>query len=503
MNWSEEAADMQCFIGCKVRSMKSAKSAISAAKNVIFFPLTRSGREEDEAAFLPAALEIVETPPSPLGRAIGLTLVTLFSLALIWSAIGRVDVIAYAPGKVVPSGRIKLVQPLEIGVVRAIHIHDGQAVKEGDVLIELDPTVTAAEAQHIKSDLNAAELDAARLRAALSDADNPEAVFRPPNDAPQDLIAMQRRFLLSQTGEYRAKLASLDRQLSQKEAERETIVAAIDKLEADEPIIAQRVDIRKYLVDKQLSSKLNYLETLQQLIENQKDTAIQKSRLAEANAAVAAITATRAQAMAEFHRSLYTDLAEAERKAAGLRDDLAKAKARTRQQVLTAPVDGVVQQLAVHTIGGVVTPAQQLAVIVPIDASLEVAAQVSNRDIGFVHAGQSANIKVDTFNFTRYGVLHGRVLSVSQDAIANDVHQEKGKSTSDGAESTSSEPQGQELTYAARVSLDRSQLPVDGVLANLSAGMAVTVEVKTGSRRIISYLLSPILRYAHDSLHER
>jgi hemolysin D len=483
--------------------MKSAKTAIRAAKNVIFFPLTRTRREQDEVAFLPAALEIVERPPSPLGRAVGLTIVTLFSLALIWSVIGHVDVIAYAPGRVVPSGRTKLVQPLEAGVIRAIHIHDGEIVKAGDILIELDPTVTVAEAQHVKSDLIAAQLDVARLRAALSSNDNPESMFQPPNDAPPELIAMQRRFLVSQTSEFRAKLASLDRQLSQKEAERETIVAAIDKLEADEPIIAQRVDIRKYLVDKQLSSKLNYLETLQQLTENQKDTAIQKSRLVEANAAVAAITATRAQAVAEFHRTLYTDLAEAERKAMGLRDDLAKAKARTEQQVLTAPVDGVVQQLAVHTIGGVVTPAQQLAVIVPTGSSLEIEAQVSNRDIGFVHAGQNANIKVDTFNFTRYGILHGRVLSVSQDAIAHDLHQEKGKSAPDGAESTSSEPQGQELVYAARVSLDRSQLPVDGVLASLSAGMAVTVEIKTGSRRIISYLLSPVLRSAHNSLHER
>ena len=482
--------------------MKSARAAIAATKNIISFP-SRARPEQDERAFLPAALEIVETPPSPIGRAIGATLVAIFCLALIWATLGHVDIVASATGEIVPSGRVKVIQPLEIGAVRAIDVHDGQSVKAGDVLIELDPTMTEADQEHIRSDLIAAQLDVARLRAELSDNVNPENVFQPPDGASPDLIAMERKFLLRQTEEYRAKLGSLDSQRAQKAAERDTIVAAIDKLEADEPIIGQRVDIRKVLVDKELGSRITYLETLQQLTENQKDTAIQKDRLAEANAAVATITAARAQAVAEFHRSLFSDLAEAERKAAGLNSDLEKAEERSKRQILTAPVDGVVQQLAVHTVGGVVTPAQQLAVVVPADATLEVEAKVSNRDIGFVHEGQDAQIKVDTFNFTRYGLLNGKVLGVSQDAIARDVPSDTKKDNADGADSTSSEPKGQELSYAARVSLDRTQIEVDGTPANLSPGMAVTVEIRTGSRSVISYLLSPLLRYTHDSMHER
>ncbi len=487
----------------RLASLKSAKAAIEVAKNVILFPLKRERRENDELAFLPAALEIVETPPSPIGRAIGATIVVLFCLALIWAAFGQVDIVAFASGKIVPSGRVKLIQPFETGVVRAIHVHEGQSVKAGEVLIELDPTMTTAEAKHVRSDLIAAQLDIARLRAALSDSDNPESAFQPPAGASPDLVAMQRHFLLQQTDEYRAKLASLDRQRAEKAAERDTTAAMIDKLEADEPIISQRVDIRKTLVDRELGSRLTYLETLQQLTENEKDIAVEKSRLEEANAAVEAITDTRVQAAAEFHRTLFADLAEAERKAAGLSDDLARAEERTKLQVLTAPVDGVVQQLSVHTVGGVVTPAQQLAVVVPSDSGLEVEAMVSNRDIGFVHVGQDAHIKVDTFNFTRYGLLHGRVLSVSQDSIVRDVPPDKTKNDTEGAESVSSEPKGQELSYAARVSLDRTQIQVDGALANLSPGMAVTVEIKTGTRAVITYLLSPLLRYAHDSMHER
>jgi hemolysin D len=476
---------------------------MATAKNVISFSAKRERPGKHELAFLPAALEIVETPPSPIGRSIGATIIALFVVALIWTIFGHVDIVASASGKVVPSGRVRLVQPFEIGVIRAIHVFDGQSVKAGDVLIELDPTMTAAEQEHIRSDLLAAQLDIARLRAALSDDNDPQSQFHPPLGASDALVAMQRQFLARQTEEYRAKLSSLDRQRAQKEAERDTIAATISKLEADEPIIRQRVDIRKYLADRELGSKLTYLETLQLLTENLKDTAIQQSRLGETNAALAAVTETRKQAVAEFHRTLFGDLAEAERKAAGLAGDLVRAEQRTKLQILTAPVDGVVQQLSVHTVGGVVTPAQQLAVVVPSDATLEVEAMISNRDIGFIHVGQDAQIKVDTFNFTRYGLLHGRVLNVSQDAIVRDAPPDKTRDHAIDAGNTGSEPKDQQLSYAARVSLDNTKIPVEDRLASLGPGMAVTVEVKTGSRRIIDYLLSPLLRYRQEALRER
>lgn len=167
--------------------------------------------------------------------------------------------------------------------------------------------------------------------------------------------------------------------------------------------------------------------------------------LQEADAAIAAIKETGAQTEAEFSSKLFAELAEAKRKAGGFADDLAKAERRTKLQLLTAPVDGVVQQLSVHTVGGVVTPAQQLAVVVPADAVLEVEAMVSNKDIGFIHPGQDAQIKVDTFNFTRYGLLRGRIVSVSQDAIVRDDPQNKNNEKSKGADNESSEPRGQEF----------------------------------------------------------
>jgi hemolysin D len=475
--------------------MKSA----SSAKNVI--PLRR--RDQDELAFLPAALEIVETPPSPIGRAIAAAIAILFCLALIWAVFGQIDIVASAPGKIIPSGHSKTIQPFETGVVRAIHVRDGQPVKAGETLIELDPTMNGAERQHLQSDFVMAELDIARLNAALSEEADPLAAFHSPQGASASLVSMQRQFLIDQTEEQRAKLAALDRQEAQKEAELATVTATVNKLEAVIPVLQQRVEIRETLYSHSTGSKANYLEIQQAFVETQQDLLVQKSKAREAEAALAAIIQTRAQTAAEYRRTRFGELVEAQRKAAGFREDLIKATQRTQFQLLAAPVDGTVQQLAVHTVGGVVTPAQALLVVVPADSHLEIEAMVSNRDIGFVHAGQEAEIKVDTFNFTRYGLIHGEVLSVSQDAITRDKPQDKAVESQRGAENGNSEPKGQELLYSARLSLDRAQMQIDERSVNLSPGMAVTVEIKTGSRRVISYLLSPLLRYGHESLRER
>jgi hemolysin D len=469
-------------------------------RRVIPFRRTHQ-RRGDELAFLPAALEIVETPPSPIGRAIGVTIILLFCAALGWAWWGTIDIVASATGKIVPSGRTKVIQPFETGVVRSIRAQDGQAVKAGDVLIELDPTVNAAERDHLHNDLLAEQLNIARLRAALAAGDDPVADFTPPADADPALISTQRQLLLNQVTEHRAKIAALARQQAQKEAEQSTTAATIHKLETMIPVIQPRVDIRKTLMDKELGSKITYFETLQLLVEQQEELSVQKSHLHEAEAAMAAIRETRGQAEAEYRHTLSDELAKAEQKANGLTQDVIKAEQKTRLQLLTAPVDGMVQQLAIHTVGGVVTPAQSLLVIVPSDSRLEIEATVSNRDVGFVHAGQEAEIKIDTFNFTRYGLLHGQVLSVSQDAI---IHERQNDRPGElGTQNDSSEPKGQELNYSARISLDRTQMQIDDRMVNLSAGMAVTVEIKTGSRMILSYLLSPLLRYRKESLRER
>jgi hemolysin D len=484
--------------------MKSFKQTSQKLfQNVLPFPLGYKGLDKDDLAFLPAALEIVETPPSPVGLTIAYCIIALFCLSLAWAFFGRVDIVASAAGKIVPTGHTKTIQPFETGVVRAIDVFDGQSVKVGDPLIELDSTMNEADTNHLKNDLITAQLDVARLSAALSKGDV-LANFKRPEDAPPALIAAQQEFLADQTAEQQAKLAVLDRQRAQKEAERATTAATVSKLEASLPVLQERLDIRQTLYDHSTGSKAQYLEMLQTFVEEKHDLDVQKSKYDEANSALGAVIEERAHTDAEYRRERASELVEAERKARGLGDDLIRAQHRTQLQMLTAPVDGTVQQLAVHTVGGVVTPAQALLVIVPADSHLEIEAMIMNRDIGFVHAGQDAQIKVDTFNFSRYGLLHGKVLSVSTDAITRNTPQDKATSdVSQGAENATSEPKGQELVYAARISLDSTQMDVDGRLVKLLPGMAVTVEIGTGSRRIISYLLSPLMSYKQDSLRER
>jgi hemolysin D len=341
------------------------------------------------------------------------------------------------------------------------------------------------------------------LKAALSDADDPLTAFVPPANASSAAVEMQREYLAKQTAEYRAKIDALDRQCDQKKAEYATIEATITKLSTIIPLVQQRVDIRKTSSDREYTSKFQYYETLQSLVEEQQELLVQKSHLREVDASIAALVVARKEAIAEYQRTMYGQLADAQRKANGLAFDVEKSQQKIKAQFLTSPIDGTVQELAIHTIGGIVTPAQALLSVVPGEGRLEIEAMVMNRDIGFVAAGQNAAIKVDTFNFTRYGLLHGKVISVSKDAVIREKALDEASGRAPRASEPASESGGQELNFPARISLDRTQMRIDDKEVNLTPGMAVTVEIKTGRRSVMSYLLSPLARYGHDALRER
>lgn len=441
----------------------------------------------------------MERPPSPTARTFSAVIMLAFAAAAAWAWFGEVDVVAVAQGRVVPSGRTKTIQPMEAGVVRAIRVEDGQLVKAGAVLIELDSTETTADRDRLASDLAAARVEAARLRAALeAEKGDADAVrgFVPPAGLSPALVQMQRQLLTSQIAEQRAKLASIDREQARREADRATVVQTVNKLTVTLPLIRERTEALRSLSAQGTTSRFQYLQLQQDLVGQEQELLVQKIRLTEADASLAANAEQRHQTEAEFRRALYTDLAEAERKATSLEHDLAKAEQRVSLQRLTAPVDGYVQQLAVHTVGGVVTSAQPLLVIVPEDSRLEVEAFVQNKDIGFLEAGQVAEVKVDTFSFTKYGLIPGRVASLSSDAVqppSNDKPADKNGAKAPEAGSV----------YSARIALDRDTLDVDGRATRLAPGMTVTAEIKTGRRRIADYLLSPLSRRAQEAMHER
>jgi hemolysin D len=464
-------------------------------------PAPRGSRPAHELEFLPAALEVVETPASPVGRAVMLSLTGLLIAALAWSIIGEVDVIATATGRVIPTGKSKIVQPFEPGVVRAIHVRDGERVHQGQVLVELDTILTQADVDKANADLRQARLDSARLKALLAGR-APEQLLGPP-DAGELELDVQRHMMAAQAEEQEAKLAAIDRQLQQKQAELAGVRALIAKLDATMPLVSERADARRYLYQKEYGSKLTYLEVQQQLVEQQQDRIVQSHRLGEIEAAILTLERQRAQTQAEYRRTLTADLLRAEQQIGAVSQDAVKAAQRMTLQTLRAPLDGVVQQLDVHTIGGVVTAAQPLMVIVPLDMGLEIQATVENKDIGFVRADQEVEIKVETFTFTRYGLLHGSVRHVARDAQVVDDPVQTAQTTTGDRRKAQADQAGRTSGYVAYVTIDQLWIETESGRVELTPGMSVMAEIKTGKRRVIEYLLSPLQRYRHEGARER
>lgn len=436
-----------------------------------------------EAQFLPAALALQETPPSPAPRVAMWSLIVFALMALAWSIFGRIDIVASAQGKIISSDKTKTIQPLETATVHAIHVKDGQSVKAGEVLIELDATTSAADQARIRNDLTVARLQTARASALLAAISS----GRPPRLPPISGIDAQRiqeaeRQLMGQYGEYTAKLSRVEADIARREAEIHSTLELVGKLAQTAPIAKQRAEDFKRLVDENFVSRHGYLEREQARIEQEGDLAAQRSRLTELEAALRETRGERAEIIAEARRANLDSLNDGQQKVATFEQELLKADTRNRLMRLTAPVDGTVQQLMIHTRGGVVTPAQALMMIVPKDDPVEVEAFIENKDIGFVKPRQEAEIKIETFQYTRYGTIHGQVSSVSHDAI---------------------EDEKRGLIYSTRVRMERAAMNVDGTDVRLSPGMAVTVEIKTGKRRVIEYFLSPLIQATTESMRER
>lgn len=437
---------------------------------------TASGGRATE--FLPAVLEIQQAPPSPIGRAILWTVIAVFISAVLWATFGWIDIVATAQGKIIPSGYSKVIQPYETGVIAAIYAQDGQMVRKGDVLIELDPTLNRADHDRASNEYRAAKVEATRLRALIAGKNS----FEGPVDGDPHYALLQQQLLRDQLTEYQARVGAAQHVVDQRKAALDQTKENIRRLEATVPMEVERADAYKKLLEHDAVTKMDFLQAEGQRIDKTQELAIQRKKFQQDQAALAEADKHYRALVSEFQQTKQAELSSIETKAASLLQDVTKAAQKTDFQRLTTPIDGVIQQLAVHTVGGVVTPAQHLLIVVPQDHPVEVEAQVENKDVGFVREGQPVEIKVETFTFTLYGTITGRVLSVSEDAAPI-------------------EKVG--LVYPTRVSMDHSTIQVEGKHVNLSPGMAVTVEIKTGQRRVIEYLLSPLLKSFKESLRER
>ncbi|WP_295551262.1 HlyD family type I secretion periplasmic adaptor subunit [uncultured Pseudacidovorax sp.] len=456
--------------------------------------LVGPARLTDEAAFLPAALSLQETPVHPAPRRLACTIIMLFAILVAWSIVGRVDIVAVAPGRIVVSERTKVVQPLERSVVQRILIKDGDHVEAEQALVELDPTSATADRTSIHEALKSAQSDHLIAQALLRDlsrrgvADSLDGVAAvltkatvPDGWTEADVHDAQTK-LLAERANISARLASSAADILHRQAEAATMREVIAKLEGTLPHARQRESDFGVLAAQGDISRHASQDRVRERIEMERDLAMQRARLKEAQAAVRESEFARAAYVAETLRALRQRETEAALKQNQATLEEAKAHRRERLTILKAPVAGIIQQLAVHTEGGVVTEAQPLLVVVPDQAQVSAEVMLENKDIGFVHRGQNAEVKLETFPYTRYGTVAAIVQSVTADAVTDEKR---------GA------------VFPVVLSLATGTIAVDGQPVRLSPGMNLTAEIKTGRRRVIDYLLSPVHRAAQESLRER
>jgi len=447
--------------------------------------------------FLPAALEIMEKPPSAGLRWLTLMLCGLFAIAIIWSIFGRVDVVAVATGKIIPSANVKLIQPIEIGAVRAIHVRNGQHVRKGQLLVELDSTLTTADEAQASRGLLSANIVEARNDALLAYLSGRQQGFVAPAGTPRDVAETQQRFIATSVGEYEAQRASLVQSKAESAAEYAAAEAEVAKLKKTLPLVERQLAARKELAEKGYFSTIKLLEYEQLKVEHIQNIEVQEANAAKARAAMANYDAQIARLRETFGKTAVTDLSEAQDKSSMAAEELHKSSRRRQFQQLRSPVDGTVQQLSVNTVGGVVEPAKPIMVIVPDDAAVEVEAQILNKDIGFVHEGQSVRVKLEAYPFTDYGLIEGTVESISRDAI--DLSQQGAGAARD----QNGKPPPTGLVYAARIRLKQRSIRIGNRVQPIGPGLAVQAEIKTGERRIIQYLLSPITQTVDEAGRER
>lgn len=430
--------------------------------------------------FSTAAISLQARPPRLMARMVSLAICIIALLTILYTFLAHIDIVVSAQGRVIPSGRSKVIQPLESGVVKEILVRDGQKVRAGAILLTLDQTASNADRQRLQHELWEAEADVARLE-ALSQG---SARLMLADDIPKEIAQSQQAILSSRLSEQRSRMASSEAEVARRQADYDAISSGVEQLHNSLPLMEKKHRMREDLAQTGHIAETGLIETKLELISLRKELSVQRNRLKESEAARRAAVQQKALVVSEYQARIYSERVDAIKKRNAVQQELVKAMQRSDLQVLKAPLNGVVQQLAVTTVGGVVTPAQALMSIVPDNAALEVEAQVNNRDIGHIRVGQRVIAKVETFDFTRYGYIEGRVQWVGTDAVMDPK---------------------QGPVYPVRIQLQDVKTPntVHGRQGVIVAGMNVTADIKTDERRMIEYFLAPLLRYKEESMRER
>lgn len=441
--------------------------------------LQKANKEREENEFLPAVLEVTETPPSPIARIVLWTLMVLLAIGLLWTVIGEVDEVAIAPGKIIPTGQVKVIQSQYSGVIKAILVKDGQKVKSGDSLIELDQTVSSADLAQNRKQVAYYNLELERLFAEQNGMS-----FQPQITSdmdPKDVIT-QTKLYESRTQEIRQRLAQSEARIAEQQAQLVTASVNRKKYEDLHRIAKEREEKMQELFKQNAVSYFNFLDYQSRRMELEQNLAASISEISRVKSSLEQAMREWAAVKAEREKDIAAKMVEDRKLLHGYEEELKKAEQKSRQSTILSPVDGKVTQLAVHTIGGVVTDAQALMVVVPEGTLLEVEAWAANKDIGFLKVGQQAEVKIETFSFQRYGTLNATIGEISADATED---KEKGR------------------VYRVVLQLERQDMQVAGGNVTLSPGMSATVEVKIRQKRIFEFFLDPFRKYKSEALRER
>lgn len=433
-------------------------------------------RKDDSHEFKPLLAEIEDEPVNPLGRIIFWIIVIVIVFLGGWTYFGKVDVVVSARGKVIPVGEIKILQPLTTGAVSKILVKEGDFVKKDQVLMEIDPSSTAPELASMQEDARQLELDLLRL----------DAVFNHKPFQPQaerygaELVAVQQKLHASTT-------ARIQKQVQAKEEELQQVNEQLAAAEADYKRVQDLLDIAKDKFARlepvrDLVSKDQYAQAESEVKSYSGNLVSAEHKSKELRASAKRVRSElRVIVESERDKNL-TESAEKQNKLNYLQANIEKTTYINAKQQLVAPVDGFINKLLIHTVGGVVSPAEKLIALVPASSPLIISALVQNKDIGFIAQGMEASIKVETFNFQKYGTIDGRVSHVASDSI---------------------EDKEQGLVYEVYVEPQKTSLMVEGVSTPITTGMSVTAEIKVGKRRIIEFFIYPLIKYLDEGISVR
>ena len=418
--------------------------------------------------FKPLLIEIEDKPLNPLGRIILYLVLAIMVFATAWLILAKVDVVVSAQGKVIPSGEIKILKPLESGVVSKIFVKESDRVKKGDILIQIDPTVTDASLSSKQDDLVVIDSDIALLEALISESNLSKDELNKLNSSQLSLYNSQKQILASTYESNKAKLNSAKLDIKANESEVNRLSLLLNKEEEAKTRLQKVLD---------LIAKKEYEEVSKNIINLKEQRDIALYRLKESNKKLEEIIEENQKAIKTIKSSLSKEKEKRE-----LSAQINAILFSNKTQQIKSPVDGFVGKLLVHTEGCVVSPNDNLISIVPSDAPLIIKASVLNKDIGFLKLGQEVAVKIDTFSFQKYGLLQGNIIEISKDAI---------------------EDEKLGLIYEIKIKPKSLDIKVDGETKRLEIGMSVIAEVKTGKRRVIELFIYPIIKYMDEGLSVR